>query len=104
MPRGIWIDGRIGTGGGLGASPVAGAIGWELGGRSPSSPPSTVSSLAFIRSNGSLEIPLMFRPELLHAKDMSNLGASFGAYSERVLSGTSDECVPEGRALFPFER
>ena len=41
----------------------------------------------------------MFCPELLHAKDVSNLGASFGAYSGQVLSGTSVECVPEGRAL-----
>ena len=62
--------------------------------------PVTACEFAFIRSNGSLEIPLMFRPELLHAKDVPILGASFGAYSERVLSGTSDECVPEGRALF----
>ena len=80
---------------------AADAIGGE-----PARPgsPVTACDFAFIRSNGSLEIPLMFRPELLHAKDVSNLGASFGAYSGQVLSGTSRECVPEGRALFPFER
>ena len=61
--------------------------------------PVTACDLAFVRSNGSIEIPLMFLPELMHAKDVSNLGASFGAYSGRVLSGTSRECVPEGRAL-----
>ena len=63
---------------------AAGAIGDE-----PARPgsPVTACDFAFIRSDGSLEIPLMFRPELLHAKDVSNLGASFGAYSERVLSG-----------------
>ena len=66
--------------------------------------PVTACDFAFIRSNGSTEIPLMFCPELLHAKDVPILGASFGAYSGRVLSGTSRECVPEGRALFPFER
>ena len=61
--------------------------------------PVTACDFAFIRSDGSLEIPLMFRLELVYAKDTSNLGASFGMHSRRVLSGTSDECVPEGRAL-----
>ena len=61
--------------------------------------PVTACDFAFIRSNGSLEIPLMFRLELVYAKDVSNLGASFGMHSRRVLSGTSRECVPEGRAL-----
>ena len=61
--------------------------------------PVTACDFAFIRSNGSSETPLMFCSELLHAKDASTLGASFGAYSEQVLGGTSDECVPEGRAL-----
>ena len=75
---------------------AAGAIGAE-----PARPgsPVTACDFAFIRSNGSLETPLMFRPEQMHAKGVSNLGASFGAYSGRVLSGTSRECVPEGRAL-----
>ena len=66
--------------------------------------PVTACDFAFIRSNGSTEIPLMFCIGLLHAKDASILGASFGVYSMRVLSGPSVECVPEGRALFPFER
>ena len=80
---------------------AAGVIGDE-----PAQPgsPVTACDFAFIRSNGSSETPLMFCSELLHAKDASTLGASFGAYSEQVLGGTSDECVPEGRALFSFER
>ena len=75
---------------------AAGAIGAE-----PARPgsPVTACDFAFIRSNGSLETPLMFCIGLLHAKDEPILGASFGAYSMRVLSGTSRECVPEGRAL-----
>ena len=43
-----------------GESPVAGAIGWELGGRSPFSPPPTASSLAFVRCISSTEIPTVF--------------------------------------------
>ena len=80
-----------------------GAIGKEHS-RLTAGSPRAVRFKAFIRCNGSIEIPLMFCSELLHAKDASILGASFGAYSEQVLSGTSVECVPEGRALFPFER
>ena len=45
------------------------------------------------------DITLMLLPELMHAKDVSHLGASIGAYSGRVLIGTLIECVPEGRAL-----
>ena len=78
-----------------------GAIGKERG---ETATPRAVRFKAFIRCNCSSETPLMFCSELLHAEDVPNLGASFGAYSERVLSGTSDECVPEGRALFSFER
>ena len=74
-----------------------GVIGKERG---ATATPHAVRFKAFIRCNGSLETPLMFRPEQMLAKGVSNLGASFGAYSGRVLSGTSDECVPEGRALF----
>lgn len=76
------------------------AIGKERG---ATATPRAVRFKAF-RCNGSTEIPLMFCIGLLHAKDASILGASFGAYSMRVLSGTSVECVPEGRALFSFER
>ena len=76
---------------------AAGAIGAEPARKGS---PVTACDFAFVRCDGSLEIPLMFRPELLHAKDVSNLGASFGAYSGQVLSGTSRECVPGGRALF----
>ena len=76
---------------------AAGAIGAE-----PARPgsPVTACDFAFIRSNGSIEIPLLFCLELAYAKDASILGASFGMHSRRVLSGTSVECVPEGRALF----
>ena len=66
--------------------------------------PVTACDFAFIRCNGSSETPLMFCLELVYAKDASNLGASFGAYSGRVLDGSLNECVPGGRALFPFER
>ena len=80
---------------------AAGAIGAEPARKGS---PVTACDFAFVRCDGSSETPLMFCSELLHAKDSPNLGASFGAYSEQVLSGTSDECVPGGRALFPFER
>ena len=43
-----------------GESPVAGAIGWELGGRSPSSPPPAASSLALFRCISSSEILAAF--------------------------------------------
>ena len=78
-----------------------GGVAADAIGAEPARPgsPVTACDFAFIRSNGSLETPLMFRPEQMHAKDVSNLGASFGAYSGRVLSGTSRECVPGGRAL-----
>ena len=36
----------------------------------------------------------------MHAKDAPVLGASFGAYSGRVLSGSQVECAFERRALF----
>ena len=75
-----------------------GAIGKELGGPKRAATPRAVR-FSVIRCNGSLETPLMFCIEHVHAKDVPNLGASFGAYSMRVLSGTSRECVPEGRAL-----
>ena len=80
---------------------AAGAIGDEP---ARTGSPVTACDFAFIRSNGSIETPLMLLPELMHAKDVSILGASFGAYSGRVLSGTSIECVPGGRSLFSFER
>ena len=57
--------------------------------------PVTACDFAFVRSNGSSETPLMFSIGLLHAKDASILGASFGMHSRRVLSGTSVECVPD---------
>ena len=62
----------------------------------------TACGFAFVRSNGSLEIPLMFRLELVYAKDASILGASFGAYSERVLSGNLDRVRSRRTRSFLF--
>ena len=83
-----------------------GEVAADVIGAEPARPgsPVTACDFAFIRSNGSSETPLMFCSELLHAKEASTLGASFGAYSERVLDGSLNECVPGGRALFSFER
>ena len=78
-----------------------GVVAADAIGAEPARPgsPVTACDFAFVRCDGSSETPLMFSIGLLHAKDASILGASFGAYSMRVLSGTSDECVPGGRAL-----
>ena len=75
---------------------AAGAIGAEPARKGS---PVTACDLAFVRSNGSFKIPSILCSELMHAKEASTLGASFGAYSERVLDGSLNECVPEGRAL-----
>ena len=76
-----------------------GAIGKELGNPKRAATPRAVR-FSVIRCRGFLKIPLILWIEPMYAKDVLFEGASFGACSIRVLSGSLRRCVPGRRVLF----
>ena len=82
-----------------GESPVAGAIGWELGGRSPSSPPPAASSLAFIRCIVLLN-PGRFETVNVCTRGTRPLGRVLRCVFTVSLPGLQESAYSEDCALF----